>query len=206
MYGPGHTFVSVERSVRCGYVSGGRRRHPGCAIDHGTSHRSGGRSVHPPSGRPPAYAITAPEASASFAAAVKTERRVPSSADPVGDALAAAGQVTARLPDESLDPAELREIIAVSELEPEYGGFNTVGSFADECVSFAVMEDGIELALADEPGIDELYHPDREELLIRTTLALADVHAAAIRAVLGVNQRPRDLPPIGLPLAQLSAL
>jgi hypothetical protein len=66
------------------------------------------------------------------------------------------------------------------------------------------MEDGIELALAEQPGIEELDHPDREEMLVRTTLALSDVHAAAIRALLDVNRRPRALPPIGLPLTVVS--
>jgi hypothetical protein len=61
-------------------------------------------------------------------------RRPPSSDDPVGDALAAAGEVTPRYPDDTLHLEDLRIIIGVEDLDPSRcGGFNTVVGFSDEC-------------------------------------------------------------------------
>ena len=122
-------------------------------------------------------------------------RLPPSSADPVGDALAAAGPVTPRFPDEDLDITELREFIGVGEIDPPEQGFNTVIGLYDEIWSYAdTAEDGLEAALADQPGIEAVDAMDREELMVRTSLSLADVHAAAIRALLEINRRPRPAP------------
>lgn len=118
-------------------------------------------------------------------------RRPPSSGDPAGDALADARPVS-RFEGEELDPAELRWIVHVDELEvTAEGGCNTVVSLDDEVSSYAdVAEDGLEDALLAQPGIEAAYHEEREVVVVRSVLSLADVHAAAIRALLAVNHRP----------------
>jgi hypothetical protein len=81
----------------------------------------------------------------------------------VGEALAAAGPVTSRIPDEDLDITELREFIGVGEIDPPEQGFNTVIGLYDEIWSYAdTAEDGLEAALADQPGIEAVDAGDRE--------------------------------------------
>ncbi len=139
-------------------------------------------------------------------------RSAPTSADPVGDAIAAAGPVTSRHPGEVLNLQDLRKLIGVDEVEPrdaadlEYG-FTTQVAMSDEVHSYAdIGWDGLELALADQPGIEAVEHPDREWLLVRTFLSLPDVHAAVIRALLDVNRRPRPIPRDWLSAVELSEL
>jgi hypothetical protein len=124
----------------------------------------------------------------------RPKRRPPTSGDPVGDALAGARPVS-RFAGEELDPEELRQIVGVDELEvTAEGGCNTVVSFDDEVSSYAdVFEDGLEEALLAQPGIEAAYHEDREVVAVRSVLSLADVHAAAIRALLAINHRPFPL-------------
>ncbi|MFI5908602.1 hypothetical protein [Dactylosporangium sp. NPDC051541] len=113
----------------------------------------------------------------------------PSSADPVGDALVGARPVS-RIAGERLDVEDLRWIVGVGELEPvDEDGFNTVAGLDDVVSSYAdVAVDGLEAALVEQPGIDAVAHTDREVLLVRSVLALPDVHAAVVRALLAVNR------------------
>jgi hypothetical protein len=123
-------------------------------------------------------------------------RQPPTSDDPVGAALAEAGQVVSRFEGEQLDVNDLREIVGVMAVNPrKYDGFTTVIGLHDEIWSYAdTYGDGLESALADQPGIEEVLHVEREELVVRTSLSLPDVHAAAIRALLEINRRPRHVP------------
>jgi hypothetical protein len=127
-------------------------------------------------------------------------RQPPSAADPVGVELAAAGEVALRYPDSGLTTADLREIITVREVNPDDAyGFNTELWLDDGCAAFAdLATDGLDLALAEQPGIETVEHIEREVMLVRSTLALADVHAAAIRALLEINRTPRPSPPTEL--------
>ena len=122
-------------------------------------------------------------------------RLPPTGADPVGAAIADARPVS-RFPGEPLDAADLRGLVSVGEWEVEDGAaHNTVVGLDDEVASYAdLAEDGLADALADQPGIDAVEHIDRETLLVRSALSLPDVHAAAVRALLGVNRSPRRTP------------
>jgi len=121
-------------------------------------------------------------------------RLSPTSDDPVVEALADA-QPVPRFADEELDldVNDLRWIISVEELElVDEGGCNTVVGLDDTVWSYAdVLADGLEDALADQPGIDAVHHTDREVVLVRSALSLPDVHAATIRALLAINRNPR---------------
>src|SRR5687767_7320972 len=123
------------------------------------------------------------------------QRLSPSGDDPVADVLADA-QPVPRSADEELDAADLRWIVTVDELElADEDGYNTVVSLDDVVSSYAdVAADGLEDALADQPGIDAVEHVDREVVLVRSMLSLPDVHAAAIRALLAINRNPRPIP------------
>lgn len=118
-------------------------------------------------------------------------RRPPTSGDPVGDALAGARPVS-RDASYEVDPGELRRIVTVNELEVTgEESANTVVLLDDEASCYAdVYADGMEDALLDQPGIDSVFHQDREVLLVRSTLSLPDVQAAAIRALLAINRQP----------------
>ncbi|MGC5033931.1 hypothetical protein [Micromonospora sp. DT229] len=122
-------------------------------------------------------------------------RLPPTSDDPVADALADA-QPVPRFADEALDVADLRWIVGVGEMEiGDEGGYNTVVGLDDTVSSYAdVAADGLEDALADQPGIDAVEHADREVVFVRSVLSLPDVHAAAIRALLAINRNPRRVP------------
>ncbi|MBF9132410.1 hypothetical protein I0C86_26175 [Plantactinospora sp. S1510] len=135
-------------------------------------------------------------------------RLSPTSDDPVADVLADA-QPVPRFADEELDVADLRWIVGVEEMElGDEGGCNTVVGLDDTVSSYADVDaDGLEDALADQPGIDAVEHADREVLLVRSVLSLPDVHAAAIRALLAINRNPRRMPRLrALQPAVMSAL
>ena len=120
-----------------------------------------------------------------------------SSADPVAAALAeaaAAGPLTPRLDD--LDPA-LDELLGWFSVTANttLDEFDTLVSFADEIHIYCdPVEDGLEEALAEQPGIAEVFAEDREVVYLATRLHLADVVAAVIRAVVDVNRHPRPTP------------
>jgi hypothetical protein len=118
-------------------------------------------------------------------------RLPPTSGDPVADALADAKPVS-RSDEPELDVNDLRWIVSVAELEPiDEAGHNTVISLDDEVSSYAdVDDDGLDGALAEQPGIDAVL-VDGEYALVRSVLSLPDVHAAAIRALLAINRSPR---------------
>jgi hypothetical protein len=122
-------------------------------------------------------------------------RLPPSGDDPVAGALASARPVS-RFADERLDPEDLRWIVSVGELDPVDGdGFNTVVGLDDAAASYAdLAADGLEDAVSDQPGIDAVEQTDREVILLRSLLALPDVHAAVVRALLAVNGDPRPVP------------
>lgn len=122
-------------------------------------------------------------------------RLAPTADDPVGAALAGARPVS-RFAGEALDADDLRWIVSVAELEPAgEDGFNTAVGLDDTVSSYAdVATDGLEDALADQPGIDAVEHADRESVLVRSALSLPDVHAAAVRALLAINRQPRPVP------------
>ncbi len=122
-------------------------------------------------------------------------RRRASSADPVAAALAdaAAAEPLRVLIEGEQQPAlaEMREWIHVDE-DDELDGFNTVVELEDEIHFFCDPVDGLDLALADQPGIKEVHAEDREVIHVRTRLHLEDVAAAVVRAVVDVNRNPRD--------------
>ncbi|MEV4411342.1 hypothetical protein [Catellatospora sp. NPDC049609] len=126
-------------------------------------------------------------------------RLAPTSADPVGDALAAAGDVVPRDPGDDIVLDDLRHIVRAHAIDPaKWDGRNTQLWFDDDCARYAdVGRDGLALALADQPGIAEVDHMDREVVLVRTALSLPDAQAAGIRALLEINRRPRELPDDG---------
>lgn len=124
-------------------------------------------------------------------------RHSASSADPVAAALAeaaTAGPLTPRLDD--LDPAldELPGWFSVSD-DTTLEEFDTLVTFADEIHIYCdPAEDGLAEALAEQPGIAEVFAEDREVVYLATRLHLADVAAAVIRAVVDVNRHPRPTP------------
>jgi hypothetical protein len=125
-------------------------------------------------------------------------RHPPSSGDPVTVVLTDARPVS-RLAGEKLDVNDLRWVVSVDELElTDESGWNTVVGLDDTVSSYAeVYADGFADALSDQPGIDAVEHAERETVLVRSLLSLADVQAAAIRTLLGINrfpQTPRDRP------------
>lgn len=122
-------------------------------------------------------------------------RLPPTGEDPVGEALAGA-QPVPRFAGEELAVDDLRWIVSVDELAVDGGdGYNTVVGLDDTVSSYVdAAADGLADALADQPGIDAVEHPDREALLVRSVLSLPDVHAAAVRALLAVNRNPRRTP------------
>ncbi|HEX5994098.1 MAG TPA: hypothetical protein VFY84_03035 [Jiangellales bacterium] len=118
-------------------------------------------------------------------------RRPPTSDDPVADALASAHPVP-RFAGDELDVNDLRWIVSVHEMESvDEVGHSVVVGLDEQVSSYADVDaDGLEEALAEQPGIDAA-DVDGEEVLIQSTLALPDVHAATIRALLAINQSPR---------------
>ena len=122
-------------------------------------------------------------------------RLSPTSDDPVAEVLAAA-RPAPRFAGEDLSVADLRWIVSVNEVAPaDEDGYNTVVDLADEVAAYAdVAADGLADALADQPGVDAVDQADRAVVLVRSALALPDVQAAAIRALLAVNRSPRRTP------------
>lgn len=124
-------------------------------------------------------------------------RHRPSGADPVSAALAecaAGGPLVPRFDD--LEPVldELPTWFSVTE-DTTLDGFDTLVSFDDEIHIYCdPAEDGLELALADQPGIAEVFAEDRGVVYLATRLHLEDVAAAVIRAVVEVNRTPRPVP------------
>lgn len=125
-------------------------------------------------------------------------RRPATSSDPVGAVLSSAaadGPLVRRLPDVQPTLAELPGWVDVDDAD-DVDGFDTVVRFADEvgCCCDA-YDDGLDLALADQPGLEEVFAEDREVLYLRTSLALVDVKAAVLRAIIDVNRNPRQPAP-----------
>jgi hypothetical protein len=78
----------------------------------------------------------------------------------------------------------------------EVDGFDTVVWLADEIHCYCdPYDDGLDQTLADHPDIEAVLAEDREVLYLRTSLALADVKAAVIQAVVEVNRSPREPAP-----------
>jgi hypothetical protein len=97
---------------------------------------------------------------------------------------------------EDVEPvlAELPHYIEV-EGRSDVDGFDTVVGLFDEVHAYVdPFESGLESVLADQPGIDGVMHEDREMFHVRSRLALEDVRAAMVRAVVEANLRPR--PPL----------
>ena len=134
------------------------------------------------------------------ATAAASGRHTPSGPDPVAAAVAEAhsgGPLRRRVADLDAPVHELPLWIEVDECD-DLPDFDTVAHLADEINAYTdAYEDGLEQALADQPGIEEVFAEDREVLHLRTRLALADVHAAVIRAVVEVNRSPRAPAPTG---------
>ena len=125
-------------------------------------------------------------------------RRPPTSLDPVAVAVAeaaAGGELVRRLPDVAPVLEELPAWLDVDD-SSEVDGFDTVVWLADEIHCYCdPYDDGLDQALADQPGIERLLAEDREVLYLHTRLALDDVKAAVIRAVVEVNRSPREPAP-----------
>lgn len=128
----------------------------------------------------------------------KGGRRPATSSDPVAAAIAASaagGPLIARHPDVVPRIEELPEWIDVHDSD-DIDGFNTVVWFDDEITCYCdSYDDGLDQALADQPGIEGILAEDREVVYLRTRLAVADVKAAVIRAVVEVNRSPREPAP-----------
>lgn len=125
-------------------------------------------------------------------------RRRPSSPDPVASALAGISiPLRPREPEPHLSWADLARWVTASEAE-DVDGFDTVVELDDEIHLYCDPdEDGLDRAVADQPGISECAAEDRHLLYLRTRLALEDVTAAVIRAVAEVHHAPRPAPPTG---------
>lgn len=130
----------------------------------------------------------------------KGGRRPATSIDPVAAAITAAaagGPLIARHPDVVPKIGELPEWIDVHDSD-DIDGFNTVVWFDDEITSYCdPYGDGLDQALAEQPGVEEILAEDREVVYLRTKLDIADVKAAVIRSVVEVNRSPREPGPTG---------
>jgi hypothetical protein len=96
-----------------------------------------------------------------------------------------------------VEPAleELPDWVDVADSD-EVDGFDTVVWLSDEVSCYCdPYEDGLDRALADQPEVEAVLAEDREVVYLRTSLALADVKAAVIRAVVEVNRTPREPAP-----------
>ena len=124
------------------------------------------------------------------------DRRSPSSADPVAAAVAdLKGPLRRRYPDTPTSLEDLLRWVEVSESD-DLDGFDTVVILSDEIHSYCdPYDDGLEQALADQPGIEDVLAEDREVVYLRTSLALKDVTAAVVRSVVEVNRSPRPPAP-----------
>lgn len=128
----------------------------------------------------------------------KGGRRPVTSSDPVAAAIAesaAGGPLITRHPDVVPRIEELPEWVDVHDSD-DIDGFDTVVWFDDEISCYCdPYDDGLDQALADQPGVEAILAEDREVVYLRTRLAIADVKAAVIRAVVEVNRSPRDPAP-----------
>ena len=129
--------------------------------------------------------------------ATQRPRRPASSADPVAVALAdaaASGPLVRRFEDLDPELPELPDWFDVTE-DDQIDGFDTRVDLADELHTFCdPAEDGLEVALGEQPGITAVFAEDREVVYLATRLHLADVAAAVVRAVVAVNRSPRAVP------------
>ncbi len=127
-------------------------------------------------------------------------RRLPrSEPDPVAAAVRAlaAEALVPRYDGEDPRVDDLPDLIEVSD-EASMPGFNTVVVLADEVASFFdAYDDGLEVAVAEQPGVRDVLAEDREVLFLDTDLDLADVHALLVRVVVDVNRNPRQPAPTG---------
>ncbi|WP_107774604.1 hypothetical protein [Nocardioides sediminis] len=126
----------------------------------------------------------------------RTARRPPSSPDPVADAVRDLAGVRLHRRYEDVEPvlAELPDYIEVED-RSDVDGFDTVVGLFDEVHAYVdPFDSGLGSVLADQPGIDKVMHEDREVFHVRSRLALEDVRAAVVRAVVEANLRPR--PPV----------
>ena len=127
-------------------------------------------------------------------------RRPVTSTDPVAAAVAEAtraGPLVPRYPDVVPALEELPGWVDAND-SSELDGFDTVVWLADEVNCYCdAYDDGLDQALADQPGIEAVLAEDREVVYLRTSLALADVKAAMIRAIVEVNRSPRAPAPSG---------
>jgi hypothetical protein len=119
-------------------------------------------------------------------------RRPPSSADPVAAAVAELeGRLLRRYADTPTSLEDLLRWVEVSESD-DLDGFDTVAVLSDEIHAYCdPYDDGLEQALADQPGIEDVLAEDRDVVYLRTSLALPDVTAAVLRAVVEINRSPR---------------
>lgn len=128
--------------------------------------------------------------------AARRPRQHISGVGPVAGALAeaaAGGPLSQRLDD--VDPvlADLPLYFSVTE-STAVEGFDTMVSFADEIHLYCDPgEDGLDEALAEQPGVARVFAEDREVVHVATRLHLDDVAAAVIRAVVDVNRAPREV-------------
>lgn len=131
----------------------------------------------------------------------ESRRAAPTSPDPVAAALRDAALQGPLVPTDPLAPAVLDDLpltISVHDWDGD-DGFDTLVSLADEVHDFCdPTESGLAAALAEQPGILDVFEDSDEVVLLRTRLSLEDVHAAVVRAVVEVNRRPRV--PSGDPL------
>ena len=136
-------------------------------------------------------------------------RLAPSSPDPVAAALSHVDEqaLVARIDGAQATRQMLAGLIDVHD-DDSVDGFNTRIDFSDElAVLCDPYEDGLERALAEQVGINDVFAEDREVCFVSSSKALADVHAAAIRAVVDVNVNPRPpLPSGNLTEADVAAL
>lgn len=115
----------------------------------------------------------------------------------MADALRDLGDVTLIRQHEDLAPvlADLPDYIAVDD-RSDVDGFDTVVGLFDEIHTYVdPFDSGLEAVLVDQPGIEKVFHEDREVLHVRSRLALEDVRAAVVRAVVEANLRPRPPTP-----------
>lgn len=70
----------------------------------------------------------------------------------------------------------------VVTFDDDFSGFDTVVTFDDDIHVYVDPEtDGLEGALGQQPGIEDVFAEDREVVYLRTRLALVDVRAATLR-------------------------
>lgn len=133
-----------------------------------------------------------------FRGSSRPGRRLPaSSPDPVADALRELADVRLARQCDDIEPllGELPDWIEVTD-DSTVDGFDTEVGLHDEVHAYVdPFDSGLDAHLSEQPGIEEVFHEDREVFHLRTRLALADVHAAVVRAVVAANLDPRPPAP-----------